>query len=310
MARIHFIVNPQRPSIGLKWPYEELKIQELTKDFKVHIIRGKLHGEILARQAVDEGAELIVSVAGDSTLSEIVNGIYRASQGNRPVPRLALHPELHAGDTVRSLQMRKDFVSLISDFLKGEAIQDAVDLAEIEFAGEYGQRIRRVFLNCAGFGFSSVLVEKLSQDFRMPRNRWNFLKIFARNVLFYKHPVVDIRVDGRDFLNHQSLLLGLVHNGRYAGHGLDLSPQSSPFDGRLEHTFVLKTFGYRYFLAVFPLFAGLLHRSSFIRVGACREVEVRAPSSGRRVKVDFDGNTWGFLPLKIRVLEQALLMVR
>ena len=103
MARIHFIVNPLRPSIGLRWPYEEQKIQSLTKDFKVHITRGRLHGEILARQAIDEGAELIVSVAGHSTLSEIANGLYRSSLAGLKVPLLAVHSELHAGDMIRSL---------------------------------------------------------------------------------------------------------------------------------------------------------------------------------------------------------------
>lgn len=310
MARIHFIVNPLRQSIGLRWPYEEQKIESLTKDFKVHIIRGRLHAEILARQAMEEGAELIVSVGGDSTFSEIANGIYRASLGGQRVPKVTLYPELHAGDTVKSLQLRKSFLDFLNDFLKGEAINDSMDIGEIEFTGDYGQRIRRVFVNCAGFGFSAVLVDRLSQDYRTKRNQWNFLKLLARLVPFYKHPVVDVRMDGRDFLKSQPTLTGLIHNGRYAAYGLDLSASSSLFDGKLEVSIIRKTFGYRYLLGIFPLFAGLLHKASFVSKSSCREIEVSSSISGRRVRVDFDGDTWGYLPLRIRVLERSLALLR
>lgn len=310
VARIHFIVNPNRPAIGLRWPYEEQRIQALTKDFKVHIVRGRLHAEILARQAADEGAELVVSIGGDSTLSEIANGLYRASLGGMKIPKLAIHAELHAGDAVKSLPLNKSFIEFLGAFLRNEAISDLMDLAEVEFSGEYGQKIRRVFVNCAGFGFSSVIVERLAADFRYRRTRWNFLKMIARLIPFYKHPVVNIKIDGKDYLRQRPILTGLLHNGRYAAHGFDFSEESSPFDGTLEATIIRKTFTWRYFLAIFPLFAGLLHRASFVLRTPFKEIEIQPAMSGRRVRVDFDGDCWGFLPARISVRPKSLELVR
>jgi len=310
MSKIHFIVNPQRQSIGLRWPYEEQKIRNLTNDFQVHIVRGRYHAEILARQAMEEGAELIVSVGGDSTLSEIANGLYRASLGGKKVPLLTLYPELHAGDTIRSLPLRANFAEFLADYLRGEALRDSLDLGEIEFTGDYGQRIRRVFVNCAGFGFSSTIVERLSHNFRYARTKWNFIRLIARLVPFYKHPIVNVSVDGQKQYMSQPMLTGLIHNGRYAAHGLDLSEQSSLFDGKFEMSFILKTFSYRYLLGIFPLFAGLLHKASFVKRIQGREVEIGPAVPQRKIRVDFDGDCWGFLPLKVRVLEKALSVVR
>lgn len=310
MAKIHFIVNPQRQSIGLRWPYEEQKIRNITNDFQVHIIRGRYHAEILARQAMEEGAELIVSVGGDSTLSEIANGLYRAALGGRKIPLLTFYPGLHAGDTIRSLPLRASFEEFLSDYLRGEALKDSLDLGEIEFTGDYGQRIRRVFVNCAGFGFSSTIVDRLSQNYRYARTRWNFIRMIARLVPFYKHAIVSVSLDGKKIYPSQPMLTGLIHNGRYAAHGLDVSQNSSLFDGKLEMSFVLKTFSYRYLLGIFPLFAGLFSKGSFVKKFEGREVEISPSVPQKKIRVDFDGDCWGFLPLKVRVLEKTLSVVR
>lgn len=310
MPKIHFIVNPQRPSIGLRWPYEEQKIENLTKDFRVHLTRGRMHSEILVRTAIEDGCELIVSVGGDSTLSEIANGLYRASLGGGKVPLLAIHPELHAGDTMRSLPLRKSFQEFLLAYLRSEAVIDSMDLGEVEFSGDYGQKVRRVFVNCAGFGFTAQIVDILSRDFRYSRTKWNFLRMIARMVPFYKHPTLTIRADGREIFHQVPMLTGLIHNGRYAAHGLDLSPDSSAFDGRFELTLIRKTFGYRYLLGIFPLFAGLLSRSSFVKRMSAQEIQIDHHHPIRKVRVDFDGDCWGFLPAKIKILEKALKIAR
>jgi diacylglycerol kinase family enzyme len=311
MARIHFIVNPQRPSIGLRWPLEENRIASVTKDFRVHITRGRLHAEILARQAVEEGCELLVSVGGDSTLSEIANGLYRSSLGGHPTPLLTLHPELHAGDAAKSIPLRKSFVDFLKSYLSGEASTEAIDLVEIHYTGNYGQRVRRVFLNCAGFGFSSLLINLLSQDYRYARTRWNFMRMIARRVPFYKHPTISMKVDGSEVLHQTAVLTGLIHNGRYGAHGIDLSSPSSPFDGVLESSVIMKTFGYRYILGIFPLFAGLLPRTSFVRRFSGKEFEILPGDQfQQKVRVDFDGDCWGYLPARMKILPQALRLVR
>ena len=310
MARIHFIVNPQRPSIGLRWPHEEKKIASITKDFMVHISRGRLHAEILTRQAMEAGAELIVSVGGDSTLSEIANGLYRSSQVGRPVPKLAVYPGLHQGDTVKSMQLRANFEELLLAFLNGTAVEEKIDLGEIEFTGEFGQKIRRRFINCAGFGFSAAVISRLSRDFKMSRSKWSLMRLFFRLLPFYRHPRVSIAIDGKSLFKDEDVLVGLMHNGRYAAHGLDLSPKSRIEDRILEFTLIRKTFTIKYVMGLFALFAGKLTSASFVKQTPFHHVDILSLEHGRKVHVDFDGDCWGFLPAHVRILEQALTIIR
>ncbi|MDB5036892.1 MAG: hypothetical protein JWQ35_420 [Bacteriovoracaceae bacterium] len=310
MARIHFIVNPLRPSIGLRWPYEEKMIESMTRDFQVHITRGRLHSEILTRTAMEAGAELIVCAGGDSTLSEIVNGLYRAGQGGGPVPKLALYAGLQQGDTVKGLRMRKTFLEFLTAYLAGEAIEEKIDVGEARFTGDYGQQVRRLFVNCAGFGFSSVIVDKLSRDYRISRTKFNFFRSIISLAPLYRHPEVDIFVDGQKVYSNEDVLLGLIHNGNYGAYGLLLSPRSSFSDGILEYTIISKTFAYKYLLGIFPLFAGKLRTASFVKQASCKEIKIVSEQTQKKVRIDFDGDCWGFLPAEFRVLEKAITVVR
>ncbi|MBN8555539.1 MAG: hypothetical protein J0L93_08855 [Deltaproteobacteria bacterium] len=310
MAKIHFIVNPQRPSIGLRWPYEEKKIEALTQDFKVHITRGRLHAEILCRKAVEEGAKLIVSVGGDSTLSEVINGLYRASLGGRPIPALTFYPELKQGDFVRSIQLRNSFTEFLEAFLSNSAIEESIDLGEVEFTGDYGQKVRRFFVNCAGIGFSSVIVGKLASNYKIKRSKWNYLKMMSRVLPFYRHPEVDIFIDDQKVFSQQEILTALIHNGKTAAHGIELSPDSEINDGKLEVTVIEKVMTYRYLFGLLPVLAGKLQSLRFVHHQSGKSIRAVPSQKSKKVRLDWDGDIWGFLPAEFRILERGLKLVR
>lgn len=310
MASIHFIVNPLRPSIGLRWPYEEQKIRALTQDFEVHITRGHLHAETLTRVAIENGAKLIVCAGGDSTLSEVVNALSRSTRLGERSPKLSLYPELQQGDFIRSLELKKSFLDFLEAYLNGTAIEEKMDVGEVRYAGDYGQQIRRFFVNCAGFGFSSVIVGKLSKDFRISRTKFNFFKALMRQLPFYRHPALDIFIDGQKVASKEEFLTGLIHNGRFGAYGLQLSSASNISDGLLDYTLISRAFTYQYLLGVFPLFSGKLRNASFVKQGPCREIRIQPASAHRKVRIDFDGDLWGFLPAEFRVVEKAIHLLR
>lgn len=306
MAKIHFIVNPRRPSIGLRWPYEERKVRAFTNDFVTHITRGRSHAELLTRDAIAQGAKLIVCVGGDSTLCEIVNELDRASRGGFEVPALTLHPALQKGDAVKSIALRDNFSDFILSFLEDRATEQLLDLGEVEFTGDYGQKIRRLFLNAAGFGFSSTLVSKMSQDPYASRSNWGFLRLLFRLAPFYRHPEITLVIDGQKILSKKNILTGLVHNGRYGGRGLHLSPDATFGDGQLEYTVILKTLAFRYLWIALQILYSELKTSKYVLRGKFKEMIVTPTRPHRRIQVDFDGDVWGYLPAKFKIMEKYL----
>ena len=315
MALIHFIVKPFRTSIGPRWPFEEKKIAEITKDFDVHISRGRMHAEKLAEAAIESGAKLIVCVGGDSTLSEIANAIIRAENNGKKPPLLTYHSGFQSGETVRSLREQQPFIEFLKNYMEGNCKEEKMDVGEIEFTGEYGQKIKRIFLNAAGFGFSSTVIGKINTIRYSARKRAKIIQLILSRILFYRRPAVSImKTNGMDesttFIKDEEVLTGIAHNGRYAGYGLEFCPKANMTDGSFEFTLVKKALRYKYIFGVFPLLAGKLSDMSFVEQVSCKALEIRPSDPNRKVRVDFDGDCWGYLPAKIKVLPQRLALAR
>ncbi len=293
----------------MRWPFEERAVREITPNYRVHFTRGRLHAEILTREALSAGAKLIVCVGGDSTLCEIANELLRSARLGHDVPALTLHPQLQRGDAIRSLALRESFKDFLTAFLRGEAREEYLDLGECEFTGDYGQKIRRRFVNAAGFGFSSLVVDRLSRDPWLSRSRFGFLRLVLRLAPFYRPPHVDIWVDGEKRFERTAMITGLIHNGKYGARGIKLSEKATFSDGKLEFTFFMRAFPLRYFTALGALLTGRLRPSSSVHQGSFKEMLVQPSHGHRRIPVDFDGDVWGYLPSRFRIVEKALKIV-
>jgi diacylglycerol kinase family enzyme len=272
--------------------------------------RERFHAKTLAEQAIAEGAELIVAVGGDSTLSEIANGLTRSKRYGRPIPKLSLYPFLQQGDFVKSIQLRPHFSDFLKAYLNGEAIEEAIDLGEVEFTGDHGHKIKRIFINCAGFGFSAIVANKLSLNHKLKRTRFSYLKLIAQSLPLYRYPEITVELNDKPFVSQEEVLTGLLHNGKAAARGLIFSEKSDIHDGKFEFTLIRKTFTYRYLISFLNLFSKGLKTNSFTSQTQCQKVKVFPSRSDRKVRIDFDGDAWGDLPAEFRVLEKALVLVR
>lgn len=311
MADVHLFVQPTVPPIGMKWPYEEKRIEHTLPNFRVHLLRGRRHAELLVRTALDEKAKLLVCVGDDTTFSDLVNGLIRAAPNDREnIPALCIHPELQQGDLIRSLATRKTFDEFLRAYLLGSLEPEFIDIGEIEFTGQYGQKIRRLFSNAMGFGFSAWMTTRLTMAEDLNPTKWTLLKLMVRSLPVYRHHAVEVTIDGKPVALSDEALTGIVSNGRYVANGIDLSPSSSVIDGIFEFLFVARALPLRYLLGVFPLFAGNLESLSFVKRFAFQELELKPRRSAQKIRIDFDGEVWGFLPARVRVLPARLKILR
>src|SRR4030042_2115858 len=78
VARMRVIVNPAAGAgkTAKKWPEIMALMKSLGLDFEHDITEAPGHSIELAKSAVEKGYELVVSVGGDGTLHEVVNGLY------------------------------------------------------------------------------------------------------------------------------------------------------------------------------------------------------------------------------------------
>lgn len=302
MARIHFIVDPVNEQIGKRWPYEQKKIESLTKDFEMDLVRGRSHAEALATQAKGAGAELIVCVGGDSALNEIANAVHSDKSGKTSI---SIHPELHSGDLSKSLDLKSNIIEFLELFLNGKAQEQFIDVGEVEYTGEYGQTLKRIFVNYFSFGFASYLLTRVAKHKYDGPSNTRFLRLLLGSLPFYRIPTFKISVDS-DEEQSLALLTGFVNNIRYVARGLKISPQSTPMDGSFEFTRVKRSNMIKYMLGALPFYAGQTNGLSFIDTIPCKQLKIEPVSSGRAIRLDFDGECRGFLPAKIKMKEKAL----
>ncbi len=80
MPRAKVIINPTAGAgaTAKRWPQVMGLLKDIGLRFEYDFTDAPGHATELARSAVEQGYELVVSVGGDGTVNEIVNGLYDA----------------------------------------------------------------------------------------------------------------------------------------------------------------------------------------------------------------------------------------
>src|SRR5690625_1465872 len=106
MARkIVFVVNPRSGAgaTGRQWRSLASQLRRTVGDFGELFTSGPGEGTVLARHALERGADVVVAVGGDGTTNEIVNGFFdEEGEVVRPGAALAVLPRGTGSDFLRT----------------------------------------------------------------------------------------------------------------------------------------------------------------------------------------------------------------
>jgi diacylglycerol kinase (ATP) len=179
------------------------------------------HAEELARQAVEEGAELVVAAGGDGTLNEVVNGL----SPDFDKARLGLLPLGTGNDFARSVGVPADLEQAMAILREGRVRR--IDVGRATVGGK-----SRCFLNMAVGGFSGVVSEKASDA----KERWGPLA-YMRGALDALPELqafeTSIVLNGAERLQVGTYNI-VISNGRYVAAGIPVAPQAELDDGVFE----------------------------------------------------------------------------
>jgi diacylglycerol kinase (ATP) len=178
-------------------------------------------GEALAREALEEGAELIVAAGGDGTLNEVLNGL----AGDFGAARLGLIPLGTGNDFARSINVPAELDAALA-LLKAGRTQ-RIDVAKASF-----QDGCRHFLNMSAGGFSGVVSEKADEA----KDRWGPLA-YMRGALDAFPELTAFEV-ALTLSGAETLRIGtyniVISNGRFVAAGIPVAPQARLDDGLLD----------------------------------------------------------------------------
>src|SRR5438045_3044904 len=92
MARTVLVVNPRSGGgkTAARWPRLRELIREAYGEFDDRLTESPGDGTRLAREALLEGAEVVIAVGGDGTINEVVNGFFSDEGPVRPDAQLGV----------------------------------------------------------------------------------------------------------------------------------------------------------------------------------------------------------------------------
>ena len=280
------IVNPTAGSGKAKTLLDALQpYLSHEQDVEVVLTTGPGHATELAREVKDQEGLTVISLGGDGTHHEVINGLM-------PDPRctFAVLPAGTGNDFVRMLGYPKTPPDMLNAALHGPEIWLDV-----------GQVNDQYFLTVSGVGFDAEVAGWVNQHDKAGNGTWIFLRGILRHLIRYQSTDMTVYVDGVG-RSERTFLLAAGNTAYYAG-GMYICPGAKADDGLLEIVWVRDLPR----LSVLPLlarvFRGTHVQHPVVQTFETEQLSIEGPP---QMLVHADGEIVGHLPVTLRLIPKAI----
>ena len=247
----------------------------------------------LARQAVDDGADLLVVVGGDGAFHEVVNGIV-----GRDV-EVALMMRGTGMDFPRTygIPTKPEDAARVA----ATGVAREIDLGKVTFHSWAGVEQTEYFANIGSAGMSAAVARRANAKSKAMGGKASFFVALVEVFFGWRNVEMHVRVDGeerRGLINNT-----VVANGQYHGGGMWLAPEARPDDG----VFDVLVFGdltkVDFVRNVGKIYKGthLSHPKIEQLRGARVEIDAAEP-----LPIELDGEQPGTTPARFEIVPRAL----
>ena len=303
--RITFIVNPSSSngSTGKQWPRIRAKARDRLGPFRTLITTGRGDATQLARRAILSGDDIIVSVGGDGTFNEVINGVLNEEGLLEPGVLLGFIPRGTGCDLAKSIPIQRDLDRALDNILGRQTRW--IDLGKLRYRGDDGRELYRYFHNVMSFGLGGEVDERVNKTTKAFGGFMSFVLATLISVLSYKRKRIRLSVDNC-FDEEVRIWNVAVANGQYHGGGMWVAPGAALNDG-LFHVTVIGDMSLTEVLWNLPkLYNGKIYELKKVRMLTGRRIEA---SSFQSVLMDVDGEQVGRLPVVIEIVPYILPII-
>jgi diacylglycerol kinase (ATP) len=227
MTRYKIIVNPTsgRGEGGADIPKAKLLLSSLGITFDLVRTERPMHAVMLAREAAQEGYDVVASMGGDGTANEVLNGLMQAKLAGEGEAALGILTVGRGNDFGHGIGVPHGLEPSCRLLAAGK--RRRMDVGKVS-GGLFPQG--RFFGNGIGIGFDTIV------GFEAAKLTWltgfpSYLVAALKTIFLYFHaPLLRIAHDGGTI--EQPALMVSVMNGRRMGGSFQMAPQSKNDDGR------------------------------------------------------------------------------
>ncbi len=299
------IVNPASSNGKTRknWPDIKKNLEKAGLEFDFAPTTCRFEATHFAREAIKNGYETIVSVGGDGTLNEVINGFFDNGVKINQSAKLGIIPGGTGGDFIRTLGYPKDYIEACKVIARGQS--QLIDLGKVDFFDHDASPISRYFINVAGFGLDGTVVDRVNRTSKFFGGFVSFLYGTLAGVMQFKSFDLCLEVDGKPVYEGSTTVIAIA-NGQFFGGGMQIAP-GAILDDDLFDIVIVKGMNKSRFITCLPSIYKGSH-GQYPEVTFMQGRSVKASSPGR-VLLEVDGEQPGILNAEITLLPKAMHVI-
>ncbi len=253
-------------------------------------------------EAIQKGFRNFISVGGDGTLNELVNGVFAQDKIPAGEITIGMIPVGTGNDWGRMFGIPTIYEGAVKVIVERKTMLHDIGIVDY-FEGS--ERLRRYFINITGLGFEALVIRKTNRQKDKGRNN---KAIYFYNILSslisYRITSTEIIIDGQR--SAAAVFSINVGNGRYCGGGMRQTPDAIPDDGLLDVT-VIKDMGRLEIIKNLRLlYDGTILSLPKVDGYRCRKLRVESKSL---LHIESDGELLGHTPAEISIIPSAVNII-
>lgn len=304
MGKSVLVVNPKSGGGNTGRTFDAIKtpIERALGACDVRFTDRAGHGIELARDAANEGAELVIAVGGDGTVHEVVNGLMQATRR----PELGVIGQGTGGDFRKSLGLEHRLDRYVDAIASGK--KRPIDVGK--FSG--GGKDAHYFVNILSVGMGGLVDKYVATAPRLLGGKAAYFGASLKALLTARLGTVRCIVENDKKMEGHTIhsYMIAICNGRYFGGGMKVAPMADVGDGVFE----LVALGARSKLG-FALTSGSIYSGDHVRQprtvhlrGQKFHLELVNRSAEDVYLLDVDGEPMGTLPLDVELVPKAITL--
>ncbi len=303
--KVKLILNPMA-DMGNAWKVAR-DLRSIVQEFKGDVSWSgtvyPTHATELAKQAAEEGCDMIIALGGDGTVHEVINGLMQIPENKRPI--LGVVPIGSGNDFAYAIGVPKKADVALVHALNAQNVS-AIDMGLL--TDEHGRT--EYFDNTLGMGFDSVVTIR-SHKLPILRGFVMYLAAVIQTILLNHNPIrVKYETDRETW--EDDTMMTTVCNGPREGGGFMISPDSKNDDGEMQFLTVKKVSRLTMFRLVPEFMKGTHLRFKQTRLSTFKKMRM---TSNAPLYIHADGEIFSNFGSNIRditveVLPKALKVVR
>jgi len=234
---ILFIINPASASgrTLARWENCLAKIDAADFTYDAQFTAAKKDAIQFTYDAIiNKQYDIIVSVGGDGTANEVINGFMMARAHVPVLPAFTIFPSGTGSDAVRTLGITKHIDDFIGLLTKG--VPQGIDIGQVSYLTLKNLPEQRYFLNACDMGIGATVahtVNNMNQSHEKKSGKAKYFRSIMEQVFKFKPFDASYIVDNQVHYVKKTVIIAIC-NGMFFGGGVKVSPLSKMNDNQLE----------------------------------------------------------------------------